>query len=150
MNSASWVVVEMRDRTVVHVRLLLALLAALFFAVSCTPLPRGAPKSPAVIERLYFGRNAGNGVVVTDSDWTAFLSDCVTPRFPDGLTSWQAEGQWRSAGGVLERESSFVLELVHPARADIEQAVAEIITEYKRRFHQQSVLRVQTDARASY
>jgi hypothetical protein len=126
------------------------LLAALLLGSSCAPLPPHAPKSPAVVERLYFGRNAGNNLAVTDTAWTEFLSDFVTPRFPDGLTSWQAEGQWRSSGGVLQRESSFVLELVHPARPQIDQAITEIIAEYKRRFHQESVLRVQTNARASY
>jgi hypothetical protein len=44
-----------------------------------------------------------------------------------------------------------VLEVVHPARsATTEAAIAAIITEYKRRFNQESVLRVVSSGRASY
>jgi hypothetical protein len=127
-----------------------ALLCALLLSASCAPLPHGAPTTPVLIERLYFGRNAGPNLIVTDAAWEKFLSEVVTPRFPDGLTAWRAEGQWRSFGGMLERESSFVVEFVHPERTGIDQAVEEIVTEYKRRFQQQSVLRVQSRARASH
>ena len=46
---------------------------------------------------LYFGlnRKAGN---ISESQWKSFLRDEVTPRFPQGLTVWQAGGQW--SGGA--------------------------------------------------
>jgi len=126
------------------------LTAAVLLATACAPLHRSAAGSPVLVERLYFGRSAGDSFFVSDSAWTLFLSEVITPRFPSGLTSWRAEGQWRRPDGVLERESTFVLEAVHPARPDLERALTEIVTEYKRRFHQQSVLRVQTSARADF
>jgi hypothetical protein len=44
-----------------------------------------------------------------------------------------------------------VLEVVHPARSDsTEAAIVAIIAEYKRRFSQESVLRVVTAGRAAY
>src|SRR5207249_10473624 len=32
---------------------------------------------------------------VGEGQWQAFLSKEVTPRFPDGLTVWEADRQWR-------------------------------------------------------
>lgn len=124
--------------------------ATLLLANACAPAFRGAPSSPVVIERLYFGRNVGDSLVVTDSAWAVFLREVVTPRFPDGFTAWPAHGQWRGADGVLEKEPSFVVELVHPDRADLDRALTEVVAEYKRRFRQQAVLRVRASARASY
>jgi hypothetical protein len=44
-----------------------------------------------------------------------------------------------------------VLEVVHsPRSATVDSAIIEIIAEYKRRFSQESVLRVVTDGRASF
>jgi hypothetical protein len=44
-----------------------------------------------------------------------------------------------------------VLEVVHPTRSDtLEAAIVAIIAEYKRRFSQESVLRVVTVGRAAY
>src|SRR5688500_17329335 len=43
---------------------------------------------------LYFGLARPSGVV-SDANWQSFLRDEITPRFPDGLTVWEADGQWR-------------------------------------------------------
>ncbi|HZH42332.1 MAG TPA: DUF3574 domain-containing protein [Gemmatimonadales bacterium] len=128
----------------------LTVTAALLLASACAPSVRGTSSSPVLIERLYFGRNAGDSLVVTDSAWAAFLVEVVTPRFPDGFTAWPAEGQWRGANGVLEREPSFVVELVHPVGGGFDRALTEVVAEYKRRFRQESVLRVRASARASF
>src|SRR6266478_504754 len=88
---------------------------------------------------------------VTDSAWAVFVADVVSARLPDGFTFWTAEGEWRGAGGRSTREPSFVLEVVHPTRsAATEAAIVAIIAEYKRRFRQESVLRVVSSGRASY
>lgn len=122
----------------------------LLVLVSCAPPPHASRDSSVVIERLYFGRNAGDSLFVTDSLWTVFLSEVVTPRFPQGLTAWRAEGQWRGSRGLIEKEPSFVLEIVHPADRQVDQYISEVISEYKRRFRQEAVLRLQTDGRATY
>ena len=74
----------------------------------------------------------------------------MTPRFPQGLTVWRADGQWRGADGVIVREPSFVLELIHPDSAAPERAVTEIIADYKHRFQQESVLRVRDHVEATF
>jgi hypothetical protein len=106
---------------------------------------------PVVTERLYFGRNVARTLGVTDSAWAVFVTDVVSARLPSGFTFWTATGEWRGADGRSTREPSFVLEVVHPAgSAATESAIVAIIAEYKRRFNQESVLRVVTAGRAAY
>ena len=104
-----------------------------------------------VTERLYFGRNIASTLGVTDSAWAVFVRDVVGVQLPDGFTFWTAEGAWRGSDGRSIREPSFVLEVVHPERsARADSAITVIIAEYKRRFNQESVLRVVTAGRGSF
>lgn len=98
----------------------------------------------AVQELLYFGTEKPTGHVTTE-DWTQFLDEIVTPRFPAGISAWQASGQWRSVSGEVSRELSYVLSLVHPDDAAPNKAVQEIILSYKTRFQQRAVLRVKSN-----
>ena len=93
-------------------------------------------------DRLYFGREIPAGGTVSEEQWTAFLGDVVTPRFPDGFTVWRAQGQWLDPRGTIVQESVFVLEVFHSGNADTEAAIRAIATEYKSRFGQDAVLRV--------
>ena len=123
-----------------------ALLSLLLSACSALPAPRcSADQKPSVSDLIYFGAETPNGAV-SDDDWAAFLRDVVTPRFPDGLTTWRAFGQWRSADGTLTREDSHVLNLVHPGDAKTEAAIRALIGEYKVRYRQEAVLRVRSQA----
>jgi hypothetical protein len=73
-----------------------------------------------------------------------FLKTVLTPAVPEGATVWDAAGQWRAPNGDLVRERSFVVELVHVARPEVEVRVQHVMAEYKLRFAQQSVLRLVT------
>ena len=95
----------------------------------------------AMQELLYVGTDTPSGHVTLE-EWTQFLSETVTPRFPEGLSTWQASGQWRSASGQIIREPSYVLNFVHPDDPVPNKAVQEIIASYKSRFQQEAVLRV--------
>jgi hypothetical protein len=88
---------------------------------------------------LYFGlnRKAGN---ISESQWKTFLRQEVTPRFPQGLTVWQAGGQWRRSDGAIVHERSKVLLLVHDDTADVRSSIAYIVERYKQTFEQESVL----------
>ncbi|HEY2482736.1 MAG TPA: DUF3574 domain-containing protein [Caulobacteraceae bacterium] len=91
---------------------------------------------------LFFGQAVG-GRVLSDGEWAAFLDSEVTPRFPDGLTVWKAEGQWRPPGGVLGRETTRVM-LIELTGANDERARLDgVIDAYKTRYHQKSVLLVE-------
>jgi hypothetical protein len=126
-------------------------LAALLAATACAPAIRSSGLQPVVTERLYFGRNVAQTLGVTDSAWSVFVTDVLSARLPNGFTFWAAEGEWRGADGRSTHEPSFVLEVVHPAGSvATEASILAIIAEYKRRFSQESVLRVVSTGRASY
>ena len=105
-----------------------------------------AGETGLVRDVLYFGRNRPTGGEVADTDWSAFLVEVVTPRFPDGLTIIEAHGQWRGRTGAVERERTELVTLLHPPDSTSQWAVEEIATEYKRRFGQEAVLRERLDA----
>ena len=96
--------------------------------------------------RLFMGRSDGGLEVVSDADWDAFLADTITPRFPDGLSVIDVAGQGTGPDGVLERERTKMLLVLAPLGGDALERINEIGAEYKRRFTQDAVLRVVTDA----
>jgi hypothetical protein len=87
---------------------------------------------------------------VSESDWESFLSDVITPRFPAGLSVLRAQGQWRDKNSIIQREDSFILDLLHPDDAKSEQSVQEIMTAYKTRFKQEAVLRVRDSVQVQF
>ena len=99
----------------------------------------GASSAAQIRTTLYFGLARPKGAV-TELEWQLFLRDEVTSRFPDGLTVWEAEGQWRTPAGSVAQEQSKVLLLVHPDTAAARQSVLAVIEAYRKRFEQQSVL----------
>jgi len=99
---------------------------------------------PYIRTELYFGRNRSDGTEVTRKEFDEFLSGFVTERFPDGLTVIEGRGQFLNSKGEVEQERSVVLILLYYMNARNEKhiRIEEIREEYKRRFLQQSVLRV--------
>ena len=103
-----------------------------------------------VQDTLYFGTGKPQGGVVTPQEWDGFLGDIVTPRFPQGLSVLPASGQWRGADGAIVRESSYLLQLVHPDDKTSDQAVNAIVASYKSQFQQEAVLRARSRACVSF
>jgi len=114
------------------------------------PIRRAAAIGDTVADRLYLGRSIPGGGTVTDSAWSVFLREVVTPRFPDGLTVYQTYGQWREPDGRIAREESFVLEVVHPAGPAADADLRQIAEAYKERFRQMAVMRVTVPARQRF
>ena len=106
------------------------------FAVS---MDCGATSASQLRTTLYFGRTRPKGSV-SELEWQMFLRDEVTQRFPEGLTVWEAEGQWRTAAGSIDHEQSKILLLVHPDTAAARESVQAVIEAYRKKFEQQSVL----------
>jgi len=106
-----------------------------------------APQPNVVIDRLFFGTNIPSGGRVSDEEWKTFVRDVVTPRFKDGLTIFEGDGQWLDPRGDLVREHVMVVEIAHPTRGAIDDDLRVIADEYKKRFHQDSVLRLTVPAR---
>jgi hypothetical protein len=99
----------------------------------------GVSSAARIRTTLYFGLSRPKGSV-SELEWQIFLRDEVTRRFPDGLTVWQAEGQWQTPAGSIDREQSKVLLLVHGDTAAERQSVQGVIHAYRKAFDQESVL----------
>jgi len=109
------------------------------------PLARAAASRALDFARteLFFGTAKPDGVV-TEGEFRAFIDHEVTPRFPDGLTVLEAEGQFHGENGVIVKEHSFVLILLYPVEdfKASSRKINAIRQEYKNQFQQESVLRV--------
>jgi hypothetical protein len=129
--------------------LVIAILVALSACAAAPTVSCKTGEQKAVHDTLYFG-TAKPGGVVTDDEWARFLETVVASRFPRGLTVSRASGQWRGADGRVVRESSHVLQLVHPDDAADETSVSEISAAYKTQFQQEAVLRVRAGTCVSF
>ena len=128
---------------------LLTATALVSILAGCATLNGGAGEKYQ-FDRLYFGRAIADTGFVSDSAWSGFLKDVVTPRFPAGFTASKSEGQWRSASGSIVREPGVILDIVHPPAAVYDSAIRAIIQEYKKRFNQEAVMRLTTSARVTF
>ncbi|MEO8671950.1 MAG: DUF3574 domain-containing protein [Tahibacter sp.] len=95
----------------------------------------------ALRDALYFGRNIPGGGTVTDADWEHFRDESVASAFPDGFTELNAVGHWRNSAGVRVAEATRIVLVVHTDDGVSEQALDRIVTTYRERFRQESVLR---------
>ncbi|WP_437889574.1 DUF3574 domain-containing protein [Phytobacter sp. V91] len=91
---------------------------------------------------LYFGLSRPAGKDITGSEWQQFVDNDVTPRFRDGLTVFDARGQWLGNDGKVAREASKALMLIHGKDVASETNIETLRTIYKTRFGQESVMRV--------
>jgi Protein of unknown function (DUF3574) len=106
-------------------------------AVACRP---GA--TPLARLELLFGMGKKDGSEVSDVEWRAFLDAEVSPRFPDGLMVLTGDGQWRSSVGGRAQEKSRIVEIWYRPSAESEDRIEAIRSSYKRRYGQESVMRV--------
>jgi Protein of unknown function (DUF3574) len=89
---------------------------------------------------LYFGRNIAGGGQVSESQFQAFVDTVLTPRFPAGLTVFDANGQFLDSTGTLIQEPSKVVTLILDNTLTNEMSVNEIVDAYIQQFNQESVL----------
>ncbi|WP_367346797.1 DUF3574 domain-containing protein [Stenotrophomonas bentonitica] len=111
-----------------------------------------------VRSELYFGVGEESGAserkqtdAITETQWREFLDKQVTPRFPDGLTVFDAYGQWLFRGAKEpNRLRTKVLVVLHEntpqRRADIEA----IRLAWKQATGHQSVLWAQQAVEVSF
>lgn len=125
----------------------------LLLAVGCSSFaapPRLAAQTPELscsgaqrprqVAELLFGRDIGRRLGVSESAWSNFVANELTPRFPDGLTVTDAVGQWRdAASGRIVREPAKKVEIVLPGNAGDQARLDAAVKAYKSKFHQRSV-----------
>jgi len=140
--------------------MLAALAAGVFSAVASEPAAvsaqvtsslHGDAARPAeaggwVRSELYFGvgedaNETAGQPVLGEAEWRAFLDAEVTPRFPDGLTVFDAYGQWLFRGRTEpNRLPSKVLVILHENTAQRRNDIEAIRLAWKQASGHQSVL----------
>lgn len=120
--------------------LALGALSACATPIAGAPPTCAAPAQELAVAHMYFGRNIGGEVGVSEEQFTAFVDDVVTPRFPNGLTITDALGQWNGRTGIV-REPSKVITVFLDAQSEAagRARLSEIADIYNERFHQEAV-----------
>jgi hypothetical protein len=96
-----------------------------------------APPTAAMSQvEMYFGSSVKGRPAVSESAWAKFLGSEMTPKFPDGLTVWNAYGQWRWGDGKIYREATHVLLIIYKPDATSEGKIEAIRENYKKQFNQ--------------
>ena len=128
----------------------LAASAALLCGCTVSPQPKcHSGESARALDTLYFGTASPAGPISTEQ-WRAFVEQVVSVEFPKGYTVLRAEGAWRGESGELQREDSYVVQLVHEDDVAASEAIERIVSRYKTQFQQEAVLRVRAAACASF
>jgi len=117
-------------------------LGALLLTAAC------ATSSTWVRTELFLGRNLPDGGTLSATDVDAFLAREAGPRLP-GWTVLEARGHWTGPDGGLVDEPTSVLVYLHSSGSD-EASLEQIRRAYVRDHGQDSVLRVDTPAGASF
>ena len=151
----------------------IALLATLGACASQTPVGaapaavtatlQGDTARPAqaqgwVRSELYFGVGEESGPAdrpqdepISETQWRAFLDKEVTPRFPDGLTVFDAYGQWLFRGAKEpNRLSTKVLVILHEDTPQRTADIEAIRLAWKQATKHQSVLWSKQAAEVSF
>lgn len=110
------------------------------------PQPICAAGEMMIQTTLWFGLNRPHGAAITATEWQAFIDKEVTPRFRDGLSVVEGNGQWMGKDGKLAREKSRALLLIHGVDDASEENIEALRNIYKQRFEQESVMRVDQPA----
>jgi len=101
-------------------------------------------------DELFFGLSKPDGTQISDQQWQDFVADEITPRFPAGLCVIQTQGQYRDQAGRIIREPGKLLILFYDGGDVPRETVDQIRDAYKRKFDQESVLRVTTRVKGEF
>jgi hypothetical protein len=97
---------------------------------------------PMVRTELYFG-------AVPKDQWDNFLARVVTPLFPEGLTWYDVQGQWRAPDGVTRKLPSRMLIVIYTDTVRNDLAIERVRQQFKEQFHHLAVLRVSVKVQAA-
>jgi len=100
--------------------------------------------SPMTEARFFFGGS------IAAEQWRGFVDQEISPRFPDGFTIIETQGQWRNRGGTISRESGHELLIVMARNTPNAEKLNAIRDTFKRRFMQESVLLAESPVCAGF
>lgn len=99
---------------------------------------------------LYFGLDRRENSPVSEEQWQDFIKEKVTPSFPKGLTVTSGRGQYLAGSGILYDEDSKVLHIVYEREPNSNEKIEELRTWFCKEYDQESVMRVDNLAPASW
>jgi hypothetical protein len=122
------------------------------------PTLTGDPSHPGstkgwVDTKLYFGLGPADqpDKGIRESEWRTFLDREVSPRFPDGLSVVDVNGQWQGKNQTTpERLRTKMLIIDYPDTAENRAKVDAIRAAWKQKTGDQSVMRVTEPADVSF
>lgn len=100
---------------------------------------------------LYFGTNIPTGGDLTPQQWKEFSDNVITPYFPEGYTESDAVGKWMDTQTKLTiSEKTKVVTFLGKPTKERNASLDSITQRYIRKFHQQSVLRVDSKPKVKF
>ena len=104
-----------------------------------------------LVAELFFGRAIHGRAPLSEAEWQDFAAHTLTANFPDGFTVTDGEGQWRNpATGGIATEATKIVTVAALRSPDLAPRLAAVMTDYKTRFHQQSVGLITRDSCAAF
>lgn len=111
-----------------------SLFALLFLlALACAAHAATRVQENIVLYRFHFGLGVGD-LSVGQQKMRAFVDGTITPAFPNGLTIYEARGQWRSPEHGLTRERTVVIDVQCADNEENHAAVEKIANQYVQDF----------------
>ncbi len=104
-----------------------------------------AQSTGLIQQDLVFGCNSSDNEQVSEEQFQRFVDREITPRFPAGLTIFNADRQLLNSSGVLIREPSNAVTLLIENTVENEKAIDAIVTAYLQHCNQASVLHVKNE-----
>lgn len=131
-------------------RAALAVLCLALAACATPPAPCPPGLTPARAAQLFFGRNIGAKLAVSEADWARFAAEEIAPRFPAGFTLRDGAGRYRDKAGALIEEPSKEAMILLTGDPDEPAKLAAVRAAYKHRFAQESVLLIESAVCAAF
>ena len=104
-----------------------------------------------LVAELFFGRTIRGRGALSDTEWSEFAAQTLTPNFPDGFTVTDGNGQWQNpATREITRQPTKIVLVAAKRTPDLGSRLAAVIDAYKTRFRQQSVGIITRDSCASF
>ena len=98
--------------------------------------------------KIFCGLSHSSGIV-SDAEWLQFCDEYVTAEFPDGCTVLNAVGFWKPEDApATMREDTRIILILAPTNA--KEKVQRIARQYRRLFHQESVLITTSPAESEF
>ena len=99
---------------------------------------------------LYFAQSRPDGSLIDKADWDHFNETQIKRVFINGSTTVNATGTWHDpVSHKLISEPTHVVTYYYKKSAVVSKQIDSLITTYKTKFKQQSVLRVDKKVKVS-